>query len=127
MSVSRWRYTTACDDHMGECVGDCDLCSFEPKEMTREEAIEKLEAFAPFVVDDTREAVDMAIEALSTYNKCDFCRNAEVRSSVGSSNYKMCMSRNGYYGCYIDNISDRERGECKAFVYALDRQKAEQI
>lgn len=32
--------------------------------MTREEAVEKLEAFAPMVVDDTREALDMAIEAL---------------------------------------------------------------
>lgn len=32
--------------------------------MTREEAIEKLEAFAPFVVDDTRQALDMAIEVL---------------------------------------------------------------
>lgn len=40
MSVSRWRYTPACDDHMDECVGDCDLCSFEPEEMTREEAEE---------------------------------------------------------------------------------------
>lgn len=34
--------------------------------MTREEAIEKLEAFAPMVVDDTREALELAIEALST-------------------------------------------------------------
>lgn len=32
--------------------------------MTREEAIKKLEVFAPMVVDDTREALDMAIEAL---------------------------------------------------------------
>ena len=32
--------------------------------MTREEAVEKLEAFTPMVVDDTREALDMAIEAL---------------------------------------------------------------
>ena len=32
--------------------------------MTREEAIEKLEAFAPMVVDDTREALEIAIEAL---------------------------------------------------------------
>ena len=32
--------------------------------MTREEAIDKLEAFAPMVVDDTREALDVAIEAL---------------------------------------------------------------
>lgn len=32
--------------------------------MTREEAIKKLEVFAPMVVDDTREAIDMAIEAL---------------------------------------------------------------
>ena len=32
MSVSRWRYTEACDDHMDECPGDCDLCSFEPEE-----------------------------------------------------------------------------------------------
>lgn len=32
--------------------------------MTREEAIEKLKEFAPMVVDDTREALDMAIEAL---------------------------------------------------------------
>ena len=32
--------------------------------MTREEAVEKLEEFAPMVVDDTREAIDMAIEAL---------------------------------------------------------------
>ena len=32
--------------------------------MTRDEAVEKLEAFAPMVVDDTREAIDMAIEAL---------------------------------------------------------------
>ena len=64
MSCSKWRYTPACDDHMDECVGDCDLCSFEPVEMTREEAIEKLKVFAPMVVDDTREALDMAIEAL---------------------------------------------------------------
>ena len=34
------------------------------RRMTREEAVEKLEAFAPMVVDDTREAIDMAIEAL---------------------------------------------------------------
>lgn len=32
--------------------------------MTRGEAIEKLKVFAPMVVDDTREALDMAIEAL---------------------------------------------------------------
>ena len=32
--------------------------------MTREEAVEKLKVFAPMVVDDTREALDMAIEAL---------------------------------------------------------------
>ena len=32
--------------------------------MTREEAIRKLKVFAPMVVDDTREALDMAIEAL---------------------------------------------------------------
>lgn len=34
--------------------------------MTREEAIEKLKVFAPMVVDDTREALDIAIEALQT-------------------------------------------------------------
>lgn len=33
--------------------------------MNREEAIEKLRVFAPLVVDDTKEALDMAIEALS--------------------------------------------------------------
>ena len=32
--------------------------------MTREEAVEKLKVFAPMVVDDTREALEMAIEAL---------------------------------------------------------------
>ena len=32
--------------------------------MTKEEAIEKLKVFTPMVVDDTREALDMAIEAL---------------------------------------------------------------
>ena len=32
--------------------------------MTRDEAVEKLKVFAPMVVDDTREALDMAIEAL---------------------------------------------------------------
>lgn len=32
--------------------------------MTRDEAIKKLEVFEPMVVDDTREALDMAIEAL---------------------------------------------------------------
>ncbi len=37
--------------------------------MTREEAIEKLEAFAPMVVDDTREALDMAIKALEELPK----------------------------------------------------------
>lgn len=30
MSVSKWRYTEACDNHMDECVGDCDFCSFDP-------------------------------------------------------------------------------------------------
>lgn len=38
--------------------------AYRGEEMTREEAVEKLEAFAPMVVDDTREAIDMAIEAL---------------------------------------------------------------
>ena len=28
MSVSKWRYTEACDGR--PCVGDCDLCSFDP-------------------------------------------------------------------------------------------------
>lgn len=43
--------------------------------MTREEAIEKLEAFAPMVVDDTREALDMAIEALKTdIVRCGECK-----------------------------------------------------
>ena len=37
--------------------------------MTREEAVEKLEAFTPMVVDDTREALDMAIEALQAESK----------------------------------------------------------
>ena len=37
--------------------------------MTREEAIKKLEVFAPMVVDDTREALDMATEALKAEPK----------------------------------------------------------
>lgn len=37
--------------------------------MKREEAIEKLKIFAPMVVDDTREAIDMAIEALQAYGE----------------------------------------------------------
>lgn len=45
--------------------------------MTREEAIEKLEAFAPFVVDDTRQALDMAIEALQAEPtiRCKECKH----------------------------------------------------
>ena len=30
MSVSKWRYTEACDGM--PCVGDCDFCSFDPEE-----------------------------------------------------------------------------------------------
>ena len=30
MSCSKWRYTEACDGR--PCVGDCDLCSFDPIE-----------------------------------------------------------------------------------------------
>lgn len=30
MSVSKWRYTEACDGR--PCVGDCDFCSFDPEE-----------------------------------------------------------------------------------------------
>lgn len=46
--------------------------------MTREEAIEKLEAFAPMVVDDTREALEMAIEALSAEPKTKCIARIEV-------------------------------------------------
>lgn len=45
--------------------------------MTREEAVEKLEAFAPMVVDDTREALDMAIEALQAEGKKTRCKDCE--------------------------------------------------
>ena len=34
MSCSLWRWTEACKDHADECVGDCDLCSFDPEEKT---------------------------------------------------------------------------------------------
>lgn len=54
--------------------------------MTREEAIEKLEAFAPMVVDDTREALDMAIEALNAEPK-----TGEWRYYVkGSGKWALC-------------------------------------
>lgn len=29
MSCSLWRWSPACDDEL--CVGDCDLCGFEPE------------------------------------------------------------------------------------------------
>ena len=47
--------------------------------MTREEAVEKLEAFAPFVVDDTREAIDMAIEALKQEPMIIRCKECKHR------------------------------------------------
>lgn len=46
--------------------------------MTREEAIEKLEVFAPMVVDDTREAVDMAIEALERIDSYEDSRHTAL-------------------------------------------------
>ena len=75
MSVSKWRYTEACDGR--PCVGDCDYCSFDPedpltglgreipKKMTREEAIEQLQSMdASCHSEGEIEAIDMAIEAL---------------------------------------------------------------
>lgn len=44
--------------------------------MTREEAIKKLEVFEPMVVDDTREAIDVAIETLQAteHDGCEGCK-----------------------------------------------------
>ena len=35
MSCSLWRWSPACDDEL--CVGDCDLCGFEPEEEGEED------------------------------------------------------------------------------------------
>lgn len=64
--------------------------------MTREEAVEKLEAFAPFVVDDTREAIDMAIEALQAESKTGEWIDVENEPYCECS---VC-------GAYIDNLDD---------------------
>lgn len=42
MSVSKWKYTHACDGDY--CVGDCDLCSKEPE--AEEEDTERRETDA---------------------------------------------------------------------------------
>lgn len=64
--------------------------------MTNQEAIEKLEAFAPMVVDDTREALDMAIEALQT----------EVIQGVGR--YENAMQKLREMPRYLRGIKEKQ-------------------
>lgn len=64
--------------------------------MTREEAIKKLKVFAPMVVDDTREAIDMAIEALQAEPKTGEWIDVENEPYCECS---VC-------GAYIDNLDD---------------------
>ena len=50
--------------------------------MNREEAIEKLKVFAPMVVDDTREALEMAIEALQAKIDGDLISRTDAMGAV---------------------------------------------
>lgn len=74
--------------------------------MTREEAIEKLEAFAPMVVDDTREALDMAIEALQepTITRCKDCFFEECKA-------KEFYGENGFCSIGARKRKDKMKGQ----------------
>ena len=76
--------------------------------MTREEAVEKLEAFAPFVVDDTRQALDMAIEALSEDISEDGTLTVKVKD--GSKVNRVLVWGDNHFGglYYPDKESDPE-------------------
>lgn len=50
--------------------------------MTKEEAIKKLQEFAPLVVDDTREAIGMAIETLQAKTDGDLISRADAIEAV---------------------------------------------
>lgn len=45
MSVSLWRWSPECDDEL--CVGDCDLCGFEPDDY--EEPVDLELGFNPYM------------------------------------------------------------------------------
>lgn len=76
--------------------------------MTREEAIEKLKAFAPMVVDDTREALDMATEALSEDISEDGTLTVKVKD--GSKVNRVLVWGDNHFGglYYPDKESDPE-------------------
>lgn len=64
--------------------------------MTREEAIEKLEVFAPLVVDDTRQAIDMAIEAL------------QAEGAQGVGRYENAMQKLREMPKYLSGIKEKQ-------------------
>ncbi len=69
--------------------------------MTREEAIEKLEAFAPMVVDDTREALGMAIEALQAepvkHGEWEVIKRGQTGYSASDFKCSVCGTPNRCY------------------------------
>ena len=115
MSVSKWKYTPACDGDY--CVGDCDLCSKEPEAKAKPTYIDKdklMNEFIEFVAPSNRDsslpiptwndavsllgsAPDADVEAVVHCNDCEYyetegnyCNRDIVKSLLSTEPTDFC-------------------------------------